>query len=69
MRLPEAEPTALPAEPAPPLAEPERPTMDQDTTDTTPAPDAIDDLAWDDDWTPAAVCAIENGPDCEACEG
>ncbi|MFC6152291.1 hypothetical protein [Nocardioides yefusunii] len=30
--------------------------------------DAIDDLVWDD-WTPAQVCAIENGPDCEACEG
>lgn len=28
----------------------------------------IDDLTWDD-WTPAAVCAIENGPDCVACEG
>lgn len=29
---------------------------------------AIDDLTWDD-WTPAAVCAVENGADCEACEG
>ncbi len=45
--------------------------MDQDTTDTAPAPaaDPIDELTWDDDWTPAAVCAIENGIDCEACEG
>lgn len=31
--------------------------------------DAIDALAWDDDWSAATVCAIENGPDCEACEG
>lgn len=29
---------------------------------------AIDDLTWDD-WTPAEVCAIENGDDCIACEG
>ena len=28
----------------------------------------IDNLTWDD-WTPAEVCAIENGPDCAACEG
>ena len=28
----------------------------------------IDNLVWED-WTPAAVCAIENGADCTACEG
>lgn len=28
----------------------------------------IDNLTWDD-WSPAEVCAIENGPDCLACEG
>lgn len=32
------------------------------------ATDSLDNLTWDD-WTPAQVCAIENGPDCEACEG
>jgi hypothetical protein len=41
--------------------------MDTSTT-TTADTTAIDDLDWDD-WTPAEVCAIENGPDCEACEG
>jgi hypothetical protein len=40
-------------------------TMNENPTATT---DAIDDLTWDD-WGDAAVCAIENGPDCEACEG
>ncbi|MEU6138647.1 hypothetical protein [Nocardioides sp. NPDC047086] len=39
-------------------------TMNENPTTT----DAIDDLSWDD-WSDAAVCAIENGPDCEACEG
>lgn len=39
------------------------------STATTPTTSAIDDLAWDEDWGTAAVCAIENGPDCEACEG
>ncbi len=28
----------------------------------------IDNLVWED-WTPAAICAIENGADCAACEG
>jgi hypothetical protein len=35
------------------------------TADQTP--DAMDNLAWDD-WD-AAVCSLENGPDCAACEG
>jgi hypothetical protein len=39
-------------------------TMNETPTTT----DAIDDLTWDD-WSDAEVCAIENGPDCEACEG
>lgn len=44
--------------------------METNTTSTAPtAGDAIDDLVWDEDWSSAAVCAIENGPDCEACEG
>jgi hypothetical protein len=38
-----------------------------DTTDTTDTA-AIDNLTWDD-WTAAAVCAIENGAECAACEG
>lgn len=47
--------------------------METNTTSTsastsTATADAIDNLEWDD-WTPAQVCAIENGPECEACEG
>ena len=38
-----------------------------ETTHTDTA--AIDNLTWDDDWTAADVCAIENGADCTACEG
>ena len=33
-----------------------------------PTTAAIDELTWDD-WGPATICALENGPDCEACEG
>lgn len=30
----------------------------------------IDDLSWDDwDLTPAQICSLENGADCQACEG
>lgn len=28
----------------------------------------LDNLTWGD-WGPATACAIENGADCEACEG
>lgn len=41
--------------------------MDEHTTTAD-----IDNLTWDDwdtDWDTAAVCAIENGADCAACEG
>lgn len=37
--------------------------MDENTTTAD-----IDNLTWDD-WDTAAVCAIENGADCAACEG
>ena len=42
--------------------------MNEDTTTADIDTDALDGLTWDD-WTPAAVCAIENGVDCAACEG
>lgn len=41
--------------------------MDETTTTAT-AGSALDNLTWDD-WDTAAVCAIENGADCTACEG
>ena len=43
--------------------------MNPETSTPTTTTDAIDDLTWDEDWSAEAVCAIENGPDCEACEG
>lgn len=43
------------------------PTLTAESNDTGRIAD-LDNLTWDD-WTPAEICALENGADCAACEG